>query len=91
MNACGIRANIDNGGNTRGIRANIGNAGNIRSNLIITSSDKDTWKGTYTFIPTQYEQRVPVSGLVMENDIIIEKIPDNYGLITYNGSKIRIS
>lgn len=77
--------------NTCGIRANIGNAGNIRSNLVIASSDKDTWKGAYTFTPTQRDQRVPVSGLVMENDIIIEKIPDNYGLITYNGSKIRIS
>lgn len=88
MNTRNIRANIGCAGN---IRANIGNTGNIRSNLVITSSDKDAWKGAYTFTPSQRDQRVPVSGLVMENDMIIEKIPDNYGLITYNGSKIRVS
>ena len=76
--------------NVCGIRANIGNAGNIRSNLTIASSDRNTWKGAYSFTPTQQNQYVPVSGLVMEHDILIEKIPDYYGRIIYNGSKIKI-
>ena len=76
--------------NMCGIRAKIGNAANMRSNLVIASSDKELWKGAYTFTPTQQNQTIPVSGYVMENDIIVEKIPDYYGRIIYNGSKIRI-
>ena len=49
------------------------------------------YKGSYDIDPTTEEQTVATNGLMMEHDFIIGAIPNNYGLITYNGSVITVS
>lgn len=50
-----------------------------------------TYTGTYEVTPTQERQVLPTAGKRLDNDIVVESIPENYGLITWNGSFIRVS
>lgn len=47
--------------------------------------------GTYEVTPTADAQTLSTSNLYMTDDIIINPIPDNYGLITWNGSYLTVS
>jgi hypothetical protein len=51
----------------------------------------ETYDGPYEFTPTQETQTVQTADKVLLDDIIIHPIPQNYGLITYNGRKITVS
>ena len=43
------------------------------------------------FIPTQETQTIHTAGLIVDSDITIEPIPNNYGLITWDGSALTVS
>lgn len=47
--------------------------------------------GAYIYTPTQNTQTIPINGFKAIEDITIEPIPSNYGLITWNGSTITVS
>ena len=47
--------------------------------------------GTYEFTPTAFTQTIPISDKRATADIVINPIPQNYGLITWNGSVITVS
>ena len=47
--------------------------------------------GEYTYTPNGDTQTVPISGKIARSDIVINPIPSNYGLITYNGVYITVS
>ena len=49
------------------------------------------YHGAYTVIPSLERQTVPTAGASLASDIVVEPIPSNYGLITYNGSVITVS
>ena len=49
------------------------------------------YEGPYEFTPTAEEQTVPIAQLQARQDITINPIPSNYGLVTYNGNVITIS
>lgn len=49
------------------------------------------YTGETDFIPSAEAQTIRTAGLIMDGDIIVEPIPSNYGLITWNGSYIRVS
>lgn len=49
------------------------------------------YDGEYEFTPTQSTQTVQISGKAASQDIIINPIPSNYGLITWNGSVLTVS
>jgi hypothetical protein len=51
----------------------------------------ETYEGPYEFTPTQETQTVPTADKVLLENIIINPIPNNYGLITYNGRTITVS
>ena len=53
--------------------------------------DGEHYQGDYTVTPTNYTQTLPTAGLVMEQDVTINPIPSNYGLITWNGSFLTVS
>lgn len=57
----------------------------------ITLVNGAAYEGAYEITPTADVQIVPAAGLVMRNDLIINPIPDNYGLITWDGSVITVS
>lgn len=50
-----------------------------------------TYSGPYQVTPTQEQQVLSISGRQATEDIIIDPIPSNYGLITWNGSVLTVS
>lgn len=49
------------------------------------------YTGQMEFTPTMESQVVGVRGFYMAEDIVINPIPQNYGLVTWNGHSLRIS
>ena len=49
------------------------------------------YDGPYEFTPTAEEQTIPIAQLQARQDITINPIPSNWGLVTYNGNVITIS
>ncbi len=51
----------------------------------------DTYDGDYTFTPSSATQTIPTSRKLLLDNITINPIPNNYGLITWDGSVITVS
>ena len=51
----------------------------------------EIYDGPYEFTPTQETQTVSTAEKLLLENIVINPIPQNYGLITYNGSFITVS
>ena len=49
------------------------------------------FEGAYEYTPTSETQVVEINGLRATEDIIINAIPNNYGLITWNGATLTVS
>lgn len=49
------------------------------------------YTGEYEFTPSSEEQTIPIYGKVASADIVINPIPSNYGLISWNGSTLTVS
>lgn len=52
---------------------------------------KDIYNGSYVVTPSKQTQILKTEGLVMNDDVVIEKVPDNYGLISWNGFILTVS
>lgn len=50
-----------------------------------------TYDGPYDFTPTQETQTVLIENKMATDNITINPIPSNYGLITWNGSVLTVS
>ena len=51
----------------------------------------DIYPGEATVIPSEETQILQTAGFQMPRNVTIEPIPQNYGLITWNGSVITVS
>lgn len=51
----------------------------------------ETYRGEYTFTPSAQTQTIEIAGKTARENIIINPVPSNYGLITWNGSTITVS
>jgi len=51
----------------------------------------EKYRGSYEFTPTEEQQTILAKDLIMMDDIVINPIPSNYGLITWNGSTLTVS
>lgn len=51
----------------------------------------EDYSGDYNVVPSQSPQILKTGGLMMTGDVVVEKIPDCYGLITWNGSFLKVS
>lgn len=49
------------------------------------------YNGVTTIIPSQNAQVLNTNGCTMTQDIVVESIPSNYGLITWNGAVLTVS
>lgn len=49
------------------------------------------YTGTYEVTPSSETQTLDTDSFYMTGNIIINPIPDNYGLITWNGSTLTVS
>lgn len=47
--------------------------------------------GCCDFVPSKERQIVPIANKMARENIVIEPIPSNYGLITYDGFGITVS
>ena len=52
---------------------------------------REEYHGETDIIPAEEAQTLLTHGMLVTEDIIIEPIPTNYGLITWDGTKIIVS
>ena len=53
--------------------------------------ERDPYTGDYTVTPSSETQVLDTRNLRMTDNITINPVPSNYGLITWNGSTITVS
>ena len=74
------------------LSASLTPSGTLRGTLTVPSTaGVEKYRGEYEFTPTEEAQILETDHLYMQGDIVINPIPSNYGLITYNGSEITVS
>ena len=61
------------------------------SGIVQRVSSFDAYDGQYEITPTQERQTLETNEKVCISDIIIKPIPENYGLITWNGHSLKVS
>ncbi len=49
------------------------------------------YEGSYAVTPTRETQRLSTKGLFMKGNVIVNPIPPEYGLITWDGSTLTVS
>lgn len=54
-------------------------------------SNAEVYEGDYEITPTGEEQIIPIMGKIAADNFTIKPIPQNYGLITWNGSILTVS
>lgn len=57
----------------------------------ITITGTEPYEGEYSVTPSASEQILETEGLRMTQNVTIAPIPNNYGLITWNGSYLTVS
>ena len=58
---------------------------------VVEEATRPHYAGPYTVTPSASEQHLATAGLVMDYDVTVAPIPNNYGLITWNGSTLTVS
>lgn len=56
-----------------------------------TTAQVEEYTGDYEFTPTRSTQVIEIANKKATADIIINPIPKNYGLVTWNGSVLTVS
>lgn len=49
------------------------------------------YQGAYEFTPGENQQVIEINGKIARENIVINPIPQNYGRIAWNGSRIMVS
>ena len=57
----------------------------------VIGQDLPTYTGVTTVTPSQSTQTLATAEKVMTSNIVINPIPSNYGLISWNGSTLTVS
>lgn len=60
-------------------------------NSYVIQGGGSPYSGPYEITPSSEEQQIHAAGQYLEQDLVVKAIPNNYGLITYNGSIITVS
>lgn len=63
----------------------------IGTAINVTQLEGDKYEGPYAVTPTGEAQVLETIAKTMEGNITIEPIPQNYGMITWNGSVLTVS
>lgn len=58
---------------------------------VVKSDDLPDYEGPYSVIPGTVEQILNTKNKALSDVITVLPIPENYGLITYNGTTITVS
>lgn len=69
--------------------------GNIEAEAEITtvirSANYEEYSGPYSVTPAEEPQTLRTSARVLLQDIVVDAIPSNYGLITWDGATLTVS
>lgn len=65
--------------------------GEIEKVIFVETTPTPHYHGETEYIPSTDYQTIATAGLIVDTDIIIDPIPSNYGLITWNGSTLTVS
>ena len=57
----------------------------------VVNATAEEYDGPYEATPTASAQTFPTTGKLMTADFVVNPIPSNWGLITWNGSTITVS
>ncbi len=68
-------------------QANISTSSQITRDFV----DRDPYTGAYEVTPSEETQTLETNNMRMTGNVTINPIPNNYGLITWNGSIITVS
>lgn len=63
----------------------------LELSLPIGAGYSSPYTDTYEVTPSNEEQRLSTTGMMMLDDVVVHPIPSNYGLITWNGSTLTVS
>lgn len=65
----------------------------VDGNVVCSSVSREgeRYEGQYVVTPTIYTQTLFTNDKLLEDNVTVEPIPTNYGLITWNGSFITVS
>lgn len=64
----------------------------VTANAVMISGDTPTpYTGDYEVTPTQEEQTLYTRNKTMTANVVVHKIPPQYGLITWNGAILTVS
>ena len=63
----------------------------METGFVVVSGLSPHYSGEYEITPTAEQQTIAINGMVADADIIIDPIPSNYGLITWNGTTLTVS
>lgn len=63
----------------------------LSGSLTVPTSSAQWYDGDYEFTPSIEAQVIEIDHLEARQNITIDPIPQNYGLITYNGTTITVS
>ena len=72
------------------LTGSLGN-GSQTGQLTVPQRIGTTYTGEYEFTPNEETQVIPTQNKIMTQDVIINPIPSNYGLVTWNGSYLTVS
>lgn len=57
---------------------------------VVMVSDLPEYDGPYEVVPTDEEQTIETSGQKMTENIVVKPIPENYGRLLWDGSRLRV-
>lgn len=89
-----MRANIPlsvTTGQPIGLKVQSGGSANMTAVPAIQVIDGEHYQGTYQVTPSSSAQVLETAGLVMDENVVIEAIPQQYGLITWDGNTLTVS
>lgn len=69
----------------------LSSAQTLSGSLTVPASSAQWYDGDYEFTPSIEAQVIEIDHLEARQNITIDPIPQNYGLITYNGTTITVS
>lgn len=53
--------------------------------------ERDPYEGAYEIVPSSEDQILQTNNLRMTDNVTVKAIPNNYGLITWNGAILTVS
>lgn len=88
---CKLNGKISPVGNLAG---SLQNSGHLEATLVtklVDNLEYPRYQGETEFTPSSEQQTIDISHTVVLENITINPIPSNYGLITWNGSTLTVS